>query len=239
MRLKLTVALVVLAALLFGADRPALRTAEQRIAAAVQSDAHLRARPTVTIHGFPFLVSAIRGRYGRIDVRADDVFADAGTGAPADGSVVTLQLHGVRVPLSQAISGRVARIPIDRIDGTAQIPFADIAAAAPLSGVTVAAVAGQPQQVVVGQPLDVGGVSVDVEVVARVAIAGTALTVTPVSASATGGQVPEAVLAQVRARMSFSVPVPALPHGVELSGVSVDGAGVVVGVHGAAVTLTR
>jgi hypothetical protein len=237
MRLRLTVALIVLAALLFGADRLALRVAEQRIASAVQSDAHLRARPAVTVHAFPFLVSAVRGRYGHIDLRADDVFAGAGAGA--DGSVVMLHLHGVRVPLSQAISGQVARIPIDRVDGTAQIPFADIAAAAPLSGVTVAAVAGQPQQVVVGQPVDVAGVRVDVEVVARVAVAGTALTVTPVSARAAGGQVPAAVLAQVRSRMSFSVPVPALPRGVELTGVSVDGAGVAVAVRGAAVTVSQ
>ncbi len=237
MRVKLAVFLAILVALFLAADRIAVRVAEHRIAGIVQTDAHLARRPHVSIHGFPFLLQAARGRYPRIDVRASDVFA-ADPAAAADGSLAQLSFRGVRLPLSKALSGHVDRVFVDRVAGTVEIPFSDIAAAAPVAGLSIGPVAGRSDALALGESVDIAGAPAEFEAVAKVALAAGRLAVTPETVRGPDGEAASgSVLAAVRANASFTVRVPALPGGVSLSGVSVDGAGVVVTVSGTRVDL--
>ena len=101
---SLVIVAAVLIGLAVGVDRLANHVAEGRIAAVLQSDAHLAHKPTVTVHGFPFLTQAFNGRYDRIEVTARDLFGSS------DGSVSTVNFEGVHLPAAKALSGKVGEI---------------------------------------------------------------------------------------------------------------------------------
>lgn len=235
--IRLAVLLGVLAVLLYVGDRLAARAASDRIATAVQHDAHLAKPPTVTVHGFPFLLQAARGRYDRIDVVADDVFQHGGGG---DGSVVALQFRGVHVPPSKAISGQVHSIPVDRVVGSVALSFADVEAAAHVPGLGVSAVPGHPDQVALTEQVSVAGLSAQARVTAHLSVSGHQLTVSPTDVSVAGVSVlPPALLDSVKAHAAFSFAIPGLPSAVALTGVSVGPAHVDVQVDATHIVLTR
>lgn len=233
----LFVVLAVLAVALLVGDRLAARAASDRIASAVQTDAHLSHKPSVTVHGFPFLVQALRGRYDRIDVVADDVFQHGGGG---DGSIVSLEFRGVHIPPSKAISGNVHRIPVDRVTGTVAVAFADLEAASRLSGLTLSQVAGHADQLALAEQVTVAGVTASARLTARLSVSGHRLTVSPTDISVSGVPViPDALLASLKQHAAFSVDIPGLPSGVSLSGVMVAPAHVDLGIAASNVVLSR
>jgi len=230
------ITLVVLVGLLVAADRVAAHVAEGQIATAVQSAAGLAHKPTVVVHGFPFVTQAIRGQYDHIEVTALDIF-DSTT---ERGSVTTVNFDGVRIPVSKALSGDIHQIHVDHVTGTVVVAFADIEAASHVPGVTVRAVAGQPGQVAVDESITVAGVAVDAHAIAAVSLAGNTLTLKAIDVQIGGGvAVPPAVLAQLKSQAAFSVRVPGLPSGVHLSGVTVSPDGVSAGLTADDLVLTR
>jgi hypothetical protein len=237
---SLVIAAVVLVGLAIGADRVANHVAEGRIAAVLQSDAHLAHKPTVTVHGFPFLTQAVGGTYDRIEVKASDLF-DSVTGLHGStGSVSTVNFDGVHLPVSKALSGDVDEIRVDRVTGSAVVAFSDVEKASGVPGLRIGAVVGQPDQARLSESVDVAGVSATAEVTARVSVVGNGVKLEPVDVSLPAGvSLPAAVLDQVRSRAGFTVTVPGLPRGVRLTGVSVGPAGVTVAVRADDITLTR
>ncbi|MBW3551514.1 MAG: LmeA family phospholipid-binding protein [Proteobacteria bacterium] len=80
----------------------------------VQATTALPEEPDVTVRGFPFLTQALSGRYDRVDISARD--------APAGEMTLTrldTTLRGVRVTLSQALSGSVGEVPVDAVEARA------------------------------------------------------------------------------------------------------------------------
>jgi hypothetical protein len=220
---SLVVVAVVLFGLAVGVDRLANHVAEGRIAAVLQSDAHLAHKPTVTVHGFPFLTQAFNGRYDRIEVTARDLFGSS------DGSVSTVNFEGVHLPAAKALSGKVGEIRVDHVTGLAVVSFPDVERAAKLPGLTVSAISGQPDEARLTESVTVAGVSASADVVARVSVVGNTLKLDAVSVSLPAGvSVPAGVLADIRSRAGFSVSVPGLPRGLRLTGLTVGPDGVTV-----------
>jgi hypothetical protein len=237
---SLVIAAVVLVGLAIGADRVANHVAEDRIAAVLQSDAHLAHKPTVTVHGFPFLTQAFGGLYDRIEVKARDLFDSVAGVHSVDGSVSTVNFDGVDLPASKAISGKVDEIRVDRVTGSAVVSFSDVENAAKLPGLKVAAIAGQPDQARLTESVSVAGVSATADVVARVSVVGNGIKLEPIDVSLPAGvSLPSAVMDQVRSRAGFTISVPGLPRGVRLTGVAVGAIGVTVTVRADDITLSR
>lgn len=229
---SLVIAAAVLIGIAVGVDRLANHVAEGRIAAVLQSDAHLAHKPTVTVHGFPFLTQAVGGRYDRIEVKASDLF-DSVVGLPSTagstGSVSTVNFEGVHLPLAKALSGKVGEIRVDRVTGSALVSFSDVERAAKLPGLKVSAISGQPDEARLTETVTAAGISGTADVVARVSVVGNTLKLEAVSVSLPAGvSVPAAVLADIRSHAGFAISVPGLPHGVRLTGVAVGANGVAV-----------
>jgi hypothetical protein len=213
----LLITLGVLVVLLVAADRVGVLVAEDQVAAQVQRQAGLAGEPSVDIAGFPFLTQAVAGRYDdvRIALTADDLGQPAGTSAQ-------ISLQGVRLPLSDVVGGRVSRLPVDHVDARASVPF-DLLAAQ-LGGDTTLSREGEGLRIT--KTVEVLGQTVPLTAAGTVALDGQDLVVTVDSASGAGVDVPQFLLDAAGDLLDFRYTLPALPFGLQLTGLQVTGAGV-------------
>ena len=119
----LLITLLFLIVLLVAADRVALLVAEHVVATQLQSTGTLSARPSVSIRGIPFLTQAVAGRYDDVEVTASNV-----TSGRERLSSFQASLRGLHLPLSQALSGSVARVPVDLITSRVVLSYAELQA---------------------------------------------------------------------------------------------------------------
>lgn len=227
---------ILIGALAVG-DRVAAHAAQRRIATVLQADAHLAHTPKVQIDGFPFLTQAVSGHYGHIEVTADDVFDTAATGP---GSITTVSFSGVHLPLSKALGGKVDSVEVDHVTGTADVSFADLAAAAPVPGLALGPVAGHPDELLVSEQSDALGTSTPARVVTTVTASGDAVTLQAQSVELPDGvQASASVVGDLRSHAQFRVALPGLPTGVRLTAVTVGPDGVTASLGADHITLTN
>jgi hypothetical protein len=218
--------LLVLLVLLFGAavvaDRVGEGIAEDRVAAQVAERGALAGTPEVDITGWPFLTQALGGRYEdvRISLTAEQLGQPAGTAAD-------VSLRGVQLPLADALSGSVQEVPVDRVDGTATLSYALLAAQ--LGGDTTLAAEGSGLRVT--RTVEVLGVVVPLTATGTVSLDGDEVVVDVDEAAAAGVDVPDVVVDRAADLMDFRYPVPALPFGLQLTGVRAERDGVHVTVE--------
>jgi hypothetical protein len=230
------IVLAILAGLGFVADRYAAHVAAGQIATVVQTDAKLAQKPHVTIQGFPFLTQVADGKYKHIDVTATDVFQ---RGEP-QGSVLKLDFAGVRIPISKALHGDVGTVPVREVTGTVAIPFSDLLAAADIPGLTIISATPGGNQIKVSEVVSEGPTSVAALVTAGITVRGGSLVLSALNLTqANGKPVPAAVRQQVLAQAVFSVKLPGLPAGVQMTAVSVTASGLLVTLHANALVLTH
>ena len=203
MRRALIIVAVIIG-LLVVADRLAVVAAQNVVASRIEADQGLSQRPSVTIHGFPFLTQALSGRYGRVTLRVQGLHERT---VPIQR--LTVDLHGVHVPLGSVISQHLSRVPIDRATATLLLSYADINGY--LGG---------------GQHLSVSeGANGEVKVTGSVTVAGH-------TASASGsGRVDvrgEDVIVTVGQGLDVTLPLGALPFRIALVGAKATKAGIVV-----------
>lgn len=104
---RLLITVGVLAVLLLVADRVAVRIAQAKVAAQIQTSQHLDAEPRVTIHGFPFLTQALGGEYDNIEVVGSDLVRGSIKVARVEAS-----LHGVQISIADALGGSLHAVPV-------------------------------------------------------------------------------------------------------------------------------
>ena len=162
---------VVLLALLVVADRVANRFAEQQVAQQLRTQLHSEQDPAVDINGFPFLTQVVAGDFPDMGVRADSV-----TLGPLQRSGLTAELHHVRVPFSEIVSGAPEHITADQVNGRVRIPAATLAQVAgigdlhldpaPGGAITISGnetIAGFPTHVAVTATVSIGGDRIRIE----------------------------------------------------------------------------
>ena len=207
-------ALLVVALLLIGlvlvADRVAVGFAEDRVAEQVAEKGGLAGTPEVDIDGFPFLTQAVGGRYDevRISLTADQLGQPEGTSAD-------VVLRGVEVPLSSVLAGSVQEVPVERIDGTATLSYALLSAQ--LGSGTELEREGDGLRIT--RTLEVLGQQVRLTATGQVALEGNDLVVDVEEASGAGVDVPGFLLDRATDLLDLRYPVPALPFGLQLTGV--------------------
>lgn len=224
---KLLVTLLVLLALLVGADRIAAYVAAQQVAGKIRTSAMLAADPKVKITGFPFLTQAFAGRYDRIDVTADDV--DRGGVRLIH---FTTSLYGVQLPLSDALGGRVQSIPVDRLTGQAVVGYVDLKSSGRMLVFTP-----DGDRVKVTGSISVLGQDISASASSTVSLDGNDLVLTPQSVSA-AGQSSNLIGDAIKGAFRVRVPLGRLPYGLKLTGVKATAAGVVVSAESGPTVLT-
>jgi hypothetical protein len=118
---RVVIVIVVILGLLVVADRVAVVAADNAVAAQIETDQGLSQRPHVSIHGFPFLTQALAGRYGDVTLTLHDFHH---TGVPV--RTLTVDLHGVHVPIRAVVSQHLSRVPVDRASATILLSFAGL-----------------------------------------------------------------------------------------------------------------
>ena len=207
----LLVVLLLLGGLLLAADRGAEAFAEDRVAQLVAERGGLAGRPEVEIGGFPFLTQAVGGRYD--DVRIGLTGADLGQ---PEGTRADVSLRGVQVALSDVLSGSVQQVPVERVDGTATLAYALLAAE--LGPGTTVTRNGDGLRV--QRTVEVAGMSVPLTATGTVSLDGDTLVVDVEDASGAGVDVPDLLVDQVDEALDLRYPIPQLPFGLQVTGVA-------------------
>ncbi len=210
---RLLVVLVVLLALLAVADRVGVLVAQSVLASQVRDQLGLDRTPDVSIRGIPFLTQAVRGRYSDVRVQLPDV--DAGA---VQNIAVDARLQGVHVPLSAAIRRQIDQVPVDRISGTLDVRYAELARASGISGLTITR-AGESLRLagtvrVLGRPLQASAVG-------RVEVRGNDIAVNAEQAEVGGVPVPQVALDTAARLLSFRVSPTNLPLSLRITGVDI------------------
>ena len=194
---------VALLAVVLIADRLAVICAQDRLARQIQ-DRGFSVKPQVTIAGFPFLTQVAARRLNKVVIRA----AGKKLG-PVKIKHLDLTLHGMR----GSGNGRTA----SQLSGTALVGFAGLAG---MPGLTLAADGPDRVKITVGLGQVTG------TAIARVTRAGpSGIRIVVISA----GGIPVALLGSLH---NITVPLPALPPGMTIKGISVTSQGVLVYIAG-------
>jgi len=215
----LLVVLVLLLGLAFVADRMAHGMAEDRVATELAARGGLRGSPEVEIGGFPFLTQALGGRYDEVAISLT-----AAELAQPEGTTADITLHGVEVPLSGVLSGSVDQVPVDRIDGTATLSYALLSAQ--LGRDTELTREGDGLRIT--RTVEVLGQELRLTAAGQVTLEGSDLVVEVDEATGVGVDVPGFLLERAVDLLDLRYTVPALPFGLQLTGVTPAEDGVVV-----------
>ncbi|GAA5157401.1 MULTISPECIES: LmeA family phospholipid-binding protein [Amycolatopsis] len=125
---RIVISLVVLAALLVGADFGLAAFAEHTVSQKAREQLQLTDDPSVTIHGFPFTTQALGGDYRHISLSASGVpikdLQDVGVNA---------ELRDVAAPLSDLVNGNTDAITIGQLEAQVTIKASDLARIDPLT----------------------------------------------------------------------------------------------------------
>jgi hypothetical protein len=209
---KLLLAAVILLILGVAADFAAARVFEDRVTDTLQREYGLDRRPVVQVRDFPFLPHLAGGRFSAIDVAATDVRARG-----VNAARLVLHLHDVRVP-RDVLLGEPGGVDVGRADGQVELTEAEVnrLLARQLPGASLAVgqdgVRVRLRTELLGQPLDVVATG-------KLAVRGNAVAFTPKSVRLGNGLDP-ALESQVAPRLTFQVPLPDLPAGLELERVN-------------------
>jgi hypothetical protein len=209
--------LLLVVGLLVVVDRVGVGIAEDRVAEQVAQRGGLTSPPAVDIAGFPFLTQALAGDYRdvRLQLTAEELGQPAGTRAD-------VSLRGVHVPLSDVVSGSVRQIPVDRVDGTATLSYALLAQQ--MGGDTTLTQEGDGIRVT--KQVQVLGFDLPLTATGTVQLDGSDVVVDVGEASAGSVDVPDAVLQRAADLLDLRYRVPALPFGLQLTGVAATADGV-------------
>lgn len=210
---RLIVGLLVLAALFVAADRIAAYLASRQVASdAARATSQCR-RPGVDIGGFPFLTQAIAGRY-------DDVTLTTSCKEAVVLRPVRIVLRGVHLGLGPIVHNNVDRVPVDRVDAAATIPFSTLDRE--VAGQRVTFGRGPGNTITVTGTLTVAGQSISAHGDGSVSISAGTLHVavgtvhTPLGDVSSGGS------------LDLSLPLPTLPFHISGLAVRADSTGVVL-----------
>ena len=232
---RLVIFLIVLVGLLVAADRIACIVAQREIGKQIQSSAEVSRRPGVTVHGFPFLTQALRGRYSRIDADLSDLTVEGGLTVDS----VHVELRGLRVKLAEVTGGSVSDVPVDSARSVATVSYAALAEAAranvPDKNLTVKFSPAPNNLLAIDGDYAGPALKAKVSVQAEVSVKNGRLVVG--LQQSTLAQLPTAIRAQLNSLVGDGYQLPRLPLGFEAKAVTVGPSGITVTASATSVNL--
>ena len=230
---KLIGTLVVLIVLAVAVDRIGALVAQHEVAVQLKKKMDLSDTPKVTIHGIPFLTQVIDGKYDDIQVRAKGLHAEQINDFSAN-----VHLHGAKADIGDLIRGKIDKLPVDRVSGTVDFPYDDLATASKITGLTLSqagnAVRAQLPTTVAGQAVTLTA-TVQPELTVQNSVP--TLSVKATSVGVNGISLPPAQQEQLQNKANFSVKLSDLPFGVQLQSVKVQKDGLRVSATAKHITL--
>jgi hypothetical protein len=190
-------------ALLVVLDRIAVVAADHVVAARIQTQEHLPARPSVSIGGFPFLTQAIGGKYDDVTLTVHHLHRSA-----VSVDTITVELHGVHVPLGAVFSQHLSSVPVDSATARVLLSYADLNAYLHTKGITIAP-EGDGQVRVTGS-VTVGGQQLSASGAATIDVTSDSLTLRTANA------------------VSIAIPLAGLPFGIALRSAKATNRGIEV-----------
>lgn len=121
-RLGIVVLVVVILVVLL--DRVGVLAADYGLGGAMKSGLGTPHKPTVTVHGIPFLTQVVRGRYSDIEINAEGI-----TAGPVRGIDADIRLRGVHLPVHRLATWNFDTIPIDHARADVSVPYDEVARA--------------------------------------------------------------------------------------------------------------
>jgi hypothetical protein len=219
---RLVIPVIVVLVLLVILDRGSLALAQRSASSRLADYGQFQSKPAVKIHGFPFLTQAAKGKFDDVEVTSDSATVGAIKNAALD-----VHLHGVSIPVGKLVNGKVNSLPVDRVDGTVGITYAELARLSSVSGLTFTRSGDFVQ--ITGTPKLTGSTTVgQVNALAAVSVVAGALHVTARSLKINGKDVTGATLAGVTGLLSSALVLPALPYGLKLKSVQATDTGLAV-----------
>ena len=212
---KLLIVVIILAGLLVAADRIGVVVADHEIASRIQSAYQLPSKPSVSVHGFPFLTQVVSGHYNQIDVSTGQLTTQ---GVTVDHLVA--KLTGVRAPMSDLMGHGSATISAAHVSGTATVPFASVRRRLP-AGVQLSQDGSALRLAGTVRYL---GLSVPVTADAALSPSGAGIAVTPTRITVANGS--SVLSSLISGQFRFVVPVTGLPLHLAIKSVSVVQGGV-------------
>jgi hypothetical protein len=199
-------------------DRAAVSVAERRVAEQVAHQGSLADPPVVEIRGFPFLTQAIEGTYREVhlSLTAADLRQPEGTSAD-------VVLHRAHVPLSAVLSGSVASVPVDRIDGTATLSYPLLSGH--VGGDTALRPEGDALRLT--RTVKVLNRSLPVTGLGRVRLDGVDVVVDVQQVSGAGVALPGALVRTASSQLGLRYRLPPLPFGLAVTALHVTPGGLV------------
>jgi hypothetical protein len=217
--------LLTLIVLVVVADRVGVVVAERSAESKLASYAQFEQKPTVHVHGVPFLTQAFGGRYDDIELTSNAVRLGSVTGSNLD-----VHLRGAHIPLRDLIGGHVQQVPVDKADGTVVVPYDALVAQ---SGVQGLQLSSEGSQIVAAGRLTLPDTSVGVDVKARgtLSVSAGQVSVNVSEVTVNGATVPGAISDQVATLVGHAISLPKLPFQLQT-------AQVVAAPNGARITAT-
>jgi hypothetical protein len=215
----LVVLVVLVGAILVAADRVAVAVAQDRVATKLADQRPFSGKPSVSIHGFPFLTQAAGGTYHDIEL--------TGPGEPVAGMVgahVNVQLHGAHIPLS-AVRTHVDTVPVDRVVVTITLPLSELARVA---GVPNLKLSSKNGDLVAQAPVSLPGLgSITLSGTVHLDVTSSGLDGTLSNVHALGGALPGSVNDAAKQALHLHVALPNLGFGSVAATARASGANIV------------
>lgn len=214
---------LVLALLLVGADIGGRLFAQSQASKALAENLPAAGDPKVSIHGFSFLLQAVKGDYSEITLTSSNV-----TLGPLTGVSAEVDLRDVDFPLSDAISGDISNLIARRADFRAVIPADSLGNALDQPNLTIAPTADGMVQL--GTTISIGGTTIPVMIAATASISSESLVFAVKLISAAGITLPAKLAETLQAKLTTKLSLKDLPFPIDHASVSAeDGALVVTG----------
>lgn len=213
---------VVLFGLLAIADRVTAAAAESAVAKRIATQSPFAGsgvKPHVSINGFPFLTQAIAGRYNDIEVSGNALTIDDVAGVNLEA-----HMHGVHVPLSNAINRRVNSLPIDRVDASATVPYSEAAKRTGINGLQLSDNNGTLHVTLSTSLAPLGSLTAAAD--ADVHVNGNHVSFSVRQIIVNGQPVPQALAGQLQQLMDGALTLPTLPYHLGVTGVTTTPSGI-------------
>jgi hypothetical protein len=216
------IVVVALFALFVVADRITVAMAESAVADRIAGQppfAGSGVSPHVSINGFPFLTQAVAGTYDDIDVSGKGLTIDRVSDITLD-----VRMHGVHVPLHDAIDRHVDSLPIDHVDAVATIPYAEAAQLTGIEGLQLSDDHGTLHATLSANVPPLGGITASAD--ADVHASGNRVSYTVRQITVNGAPVPGALTPALQQMMNGELTLPTLPYQLHITGVAVTPSGI-------------
>jgi hypothetical protein len=230
--IEVTVFVVAVFFLGWGADALARMGAEGLLARNIQNATGVREAPSVDVRGFAFVPQVVRGAYSEVDVTTRGI-----SSGPLRVDRVSSRLLDVRVPFHDVLVQDIRRVGIGRSVEEVALLFPDLNAYFDTTGRPLQLAPAENGEVQITGAVDVLDQRVQVRARVSLDVADEVLRITPQQIDTGTTTLSRAGRLLLGQRLTLSVPLGTLPFGHRLTSVRISADGIQLDAEGRAIVV--